>query len=255
MKRIAGLILFVVIVCLPYNSDAQRWKLRRYEASLGITATSFYGDVGSSFDKSWLGFKTIMIGTTRPTLSFGARYRITSDMAAKLNLSYGFMNATDGGRLEDRGFKLNLTIFEPSVQFEYYLLGEGTSFTTAALFNRRGMLNNYSKVYLYAFGGVGGSLFWPGKLEGVTTHKYFDEFQKFALVLPVGLGVKYSIDAQWSFGFEYGRRFTLTDKIDGLDTPTSARNDIYDFATFSAIYKVRTDRRGRPIFRNGYVRR
>lgn len=255
MKRIAGLILLFLLVAIPYIADAQMWKLRRYEATAGITATSFYGDVGASAQNPLLGFRTIMVGSTRPTISLGARYKITGDMAAKLNLSFGMLNGTDGGDLEHRGYSLNLTIFEPSVQFEYYLLSEGKTFSTAALFNRRGMLNNYSKVYVYVFGGIGGPLFFPGKYDGVTLHPYFDEFQKFALVIPVGAGLKYSIDARWSVGFELGRRYTFTDKIDGLDTPTSERNDIYDFATISAIYKVRTDRRGRPIFGNPYRRR
>lgn len=258
MKRIAGLILLLILLTLPFSADAQRWKLRRYEGSFGLSATSLFCDVGASSQNPLLGLKTIMIGSTRPSFAVGARYKLSGDMALKLNLNYGFLNGTDGGDLSDIGreYSLNLTIFEPSVQFEYYLLAEGRSFSTAALFNRRGMLNNYSKVYLYLFGGAGGAFFWQGSYEGVDTHPTgFVGFQSSALVFPAGIGLKYSIDSKWSIGFEYGRRFTLTDKIDGLVTPTSERNDIYDFATFSAIYKVRTDRRGRPVFGGGYGRR
>ena len=256
MKRIAGLILFVIIVTLPYNAEAQRWKLRRYEATVGLTAASYYGDVGASSANPLLGIKTVMLGSTRPILTLGARYKITGNTAVKLNLSGGWLNGKDGGDLgEYRDYSLNMTIFEPSVQFEYYLMGEGRSFSSAALFNRRGMLNNYSKVYLYAFGGVGGTFFWPKeKTSTIIQHREFQEFKKFALVLPIGLGLKYSISPALSVGFEYGPRFTFTDKIDGMYHEYSQYNDRYDFATFSAMYKVRTDRRGRPMFRYGFRR-
>lgn len=254
MKRIAGLILLSVLIALPFNVDGQLWKLRRYEGSLGISATNNYFDIGKSSPNPLLGFKTIMLGTTRPSFSFGARYKINGDMALKLNMTYGYLFARDAGGLDWREYTLGLTIFEPSVQFEYYLLTEGRTFSTAALFNRRGMLNNYNKLYAYVFGGLGGSIFSPRDYEGLDEHAYFTEFQKFALVLPVGIGIKYSIDSQWSLGIEYGRRFTFTDKIDALDTNFSKRSDIYDFTTISAIYKVRTDRRGRPIFRKPYSR-
>ncbi|MCF8379970.1 MAG: hypothetical protein K9H49_10360 [Bacteroidales bacterium] len=255
MKRIAGLIL-IVMLFLPFKSNAQQWKLRRYEANFGLALNNFYGDVGTPIPPGkFLGsLGTYNPVATRPSFDFGVRYKLNGAMSVKMDLLFGFIAAKDAGNLVDRGYAFRTTIFEPTFKFEYYLIPEGRSFSTAALFNRRGMVNNYSKVNAYLFGGVGGALTHPKGLNGLENDVRFQNLTNFGVVFPAGAGIKIALDALWSFGFEYGRRFTLTDKIDGLETATSSSNDMYEFATFSAIYKVRTDRRGRPIFRGGFVR-
>lgn len=254
MKKTAGLFLVLVFLMLSVSVEAQRWKLRRYEASLGIAGTNFFSDVGKSIDDQNLikNFKTVQLQTTRPGFTFGLRYKISGDMAAKFNLAYGFLLGMDGGNLDIRDYVMSTTIIEPSLQFEYYLLPESRSRYSSALFNRRGMINNYSRVYIYLFGGAGGTYYNAQAREGIEEDDRFTEGTGFAPVFPVGIGLKLSIDAVWSIGFEYGRRFTFTDNLDGITTQSSQNNDIYDFAVFKAIYKVRTDRRGRPIFRFGY---
>ena len=256
MKRLAGLILVIVIICLPFKAEAQMWKLRRYEANLGLALNNFYGDVGTPIPPGkFLG----SLGTynpmgTRPSIDFGVRYKLNGAMSVKMDLLYGFIAAKDAGNLVDRGYAFKTTIFEPSFKFEYYLIPEGRSYSTASLFSRRGMVNNYSKLNAYVFGGVGGVLTNPKGFDGLENDVRFQSSSNFGVVFPVGAGVKLAIDAMWSIGFEYGRRYTLTDKIDGLETQTSSSNDMYEFATFSAIYKVRTDRRGRPMLRAGFRR-
>ncbi len=257
MKKIAGLTLIFLLVSVSITVDAQRWKLRRYEISAGIAATNFYSDVGKSVtDQNFINsFTTIQLVSTRPSFTASFRYKVAGDMAAKFNLSYGFLHGRDAGNLDNRNYVMSTTIFEPSVVFEYYLLPEGRTFSSAALFNRRGMVNNYSKVYIYVFGGAGGAIYNAKAKEAIDFDPRFEPGTGFIPVFPVGAGLKYSIDSQWSFGFEFGRRFTLSDKLDGITTESSENYDIYDFAVFKAIYKVRTDRRGRPIFRSGYRRR
>jgi len=257
MKKIAGLSLVIILISVSLSVDAQRWKLRRYEISLGLAATNFYSDVGKSVsDQNLLNsFSTIQLVTTRPSISAGFRYKLAGDMAARFNLAYGFLHGMDGGNLETREYVMTTTIFEPSLLFEYYLLSEGRSFSSAALFNHRGMINNYSKLYLYLFGGAGGGIYNAKAKEGIDIDPRFEPGAGFIPVFPVGAGMKFSIDSKWSFGFEFGRRFTISDKLDGITTKTSKSNDIYDFAVFKAIYKVRTDRRGRPIFSTGYRRK
>jgi len=257
MKKYAGLFILTIFLFVTFNVDAQRWKLRRYEIGFGLAATNFYSDVGKSVeDPNFLNsFSTIQLISTRPTMTASFRYKIAGDMAARLNMSFGWLHGRDGGNLEQREYVMTTTIFEPSVVFEYYLLPEGRSFSSAALFNRRGMVNNYSKAYVYIFGGVGGGIYSAKAKEGIDFDDRFTPGTGFAAVFPIGIGLKYSVDSQWSVGFEFGRRFTLSDKLDGITTQTSKNNDIYDFAVFKAIYKVRTDRRGRPIFNSGYRRR
>ncbi len=254
MKKTAGLFLVLVFLSFSVSVEAQRWKLRRYEASFGIAATNFYSDVGKSItDQNLLNsFKTVQLQTTRPGFVFDVRYKLAGDMAVKLNFAYGFLHGKDAGNLDAREYVMSTTIFEPSLLFEYYLLPEGRSMSSAALFNRRGMVNNYSRFYIYLFGGAGGAYYNAKAKENIEFDPRFTAASGFVPVFPAGAGVKYSIDAQWSIGFEYGRRFTLTDNLDGITTEFSQNNDIYDFAVFKAIYKVRTDRRGRPLLRYGY---
>lgn len=109
------------------------------------------------------------------------------------------------------------------------------------------MVNSYSKVYLYLFGGLGGVIGNPKLKDGSGNIITKDNFSKFGIAFPLGVGFKYTIDSRWSLGFELGRRFTTTDYIDGYSSEFSNHRDLYDFGMFSAIYKVQTDRRGRPI--------
>lgn len=257
MKKLAGLFLFFILLLVSHSVDAQIWKMRRYEAGFGLAATNFYSDVGKSVtDQNFFrSFSTIQLEATRPSFSAALRYKLNGYTAARLNLSYGYLHGKDAGNLENREYVMTTTIFEPSLVFEYYLLPEARPLPSNALFNRRGMINNYSKIYVYLFGGIGGSLYSAKAREGIDMDPRFNAAKGFAAVFPVGAGLKYTIDAQWSFGFEFGRRFTLSDNLDGITTKTSKNYDIYDFAVFSAIYKVRTDRRGLPVFNYGYRRR
>jgi hypothetical protein len=247
------LIAIMLLSVLPLLSNAQRWKMRRFETSLGLGATSFYGDIGGTADTdNALGFKDIQIQYSRPSVLFGASYRVASNMNVKMNLIYGFLRADDvESRNENRNFAFTSTIFEPSFQFEYYIISENSSFSSSALFNRRGMLNNYSNIYLYAFGGIGG-VFSNPKPEKNFVDRFEDNFSKFGIAFPIGLGFKYIIDSEWSLGIELGRRFTLTDYIDGYTSQFSDHNDTYYIGSLQAIYKFRTDRRGMPIFKRAY---
>ena len=113
------------------------------------------------------------------------------------------------------------------------------------------MVNNYAKFSVYAFAGVGGIYSNP-KPKNDYVDVFNDNFSKFGVAFPVGLGFKYSIDSQWSFGVELGRRFTLTDYIDGYTTAFSEHKDTYYIGAFTAIYKIRTDRRGMPSLKRSY---
>lgn len=248
--------LLILIIFLPSVLHAQRWKLRRYEFMFGVGTSNFFGDIGgTSDDNNAAGIKDIQMQYTRPAVDIGLRYKLTGDMALKASFIFGTISGNDiNSRNDNRNFAFRSTIFEPSLQFEYYLLPEARGYSSAALFNRRGMINNYSKVYIYLFGGVGGVLYNPKPLKDFEA-RFNDNFSKFGAVFPVGAGLKYSIDSKWTLALELGRRFTTTDYIDGYTSPYSKHKDTYYFGLFNAVYKIRTDRRGRPILRNPYRRR
>ena len=154
------------------------------------------------------------------------------------------------------------------------------------------------EIYAYGFVGVGVFHFDPKAdykgvayrlqplgTEGeglVPTRKKYSLWQ---FCIPIGFGFKYTIDAKWGVGIEYGMRKTFTDYIDDVSTtyfdkseiqsaygpvaaaladrslgdrpeitaPDQQRGDprdldAYMFAIFSINYKIRSGRGGLPRF-------
>ncbi|MFP4059811.1 MAG: DUF6089 family protein [bacterium] len=251
MKK--SIFLTLLMIFTVTATFSQRWKLRRYEASFGIGSTNIFGDVGGTADENNLyGLKDIRFGETRPSVHAGLRYKITQLMAVNLNINYGYGIGNDeGSRNNDRGYTFRTSIFEPSVQYEYYIIPEEKRTKSAAIFNRRGMINNYSKIGLYAFAGAGGAIFNP-ELEGAEARSAEETsgYSTFTIAFPIGLGLKYTIDDRWFVGFELGGRYTLTDWLDGFNPTVEANTarDIYYFSSVSAVYRIKTDRTGVPLF-------
>jgi hypothetical protein len=264
MNKRLTILLLMIAICI--NGYSQKWKLTRYEAHFGLGTLNVFGDIGGTADKNNLfGLKDIRIKETGLSFYTGARYKINPDMALKLNFIYGFTKGSDVGSKNEvgRNFSYKTSLFEPSVQYEYYFIKEDKPNSAAILYNRRGMMNNFAVITAYGFIGVGGVLFSPkvnftgrpplDKIETVSG------YGKFAPVIPIGIGAKMALDKFWSIGFEFGRRIVFSDYLDGLSTTFSKSNDTYYFGTFHAIYKLETDRYGVPLIfkksRNPYKKR
>lgn len=250
LKKALPFILLIAI-CHTQKGDAQRWKLRRYEALFGVGFLNYFGDVGgAATSDNWFGLKDLSIKHTRPSLYLGARYKIRENMSLKLNLMYGYIAGDDeGSKNNDRGFSFTSSLFEPSLQYEYSLISEEKRYRSAALFNKRGMVNNYSQINLYLYAGIGGVFFNP-KVNGtmVNAPAYDPDHSKAGIVMPVGLGLKYVINQYWSLGGEFGIRLTTTDYLDAYSHPVfSKANDLYYFGFINGIYRIRTSRSGAPI--------
>lgn len=246
-------ILIILLLSVSVTGFTQRWKLKRYEVLFGIGSTNVYGDIGGSADaNSLFGLKDIKIDETRFSLSGGIRYKIQKDLALKFNLIYGQGVSNDrGSKNDDRGYSFKTSIVEPSFQLEYAFLSEDRKVDISRLYNRRGMVNNFTLFSAYGFVGLGGSIFSPKlDLNGGTAipGETVDGYGKFTVVVPVGLGIKYALDKNWSIGFEFGRRIAFSDYIDGISTRWSKANDTYYFGLLQATYKLNTNRRGIPEF-------
>jgi opacity protein-like surface antigen len=128
----------------------------------------------------------------------------------------------------------------------------------AGIYNRRGMVNNYNRIYLYLFAGAGGVLSSAtvkdlnnDGLEPVENPGYFPGSQ-YSFAFPLGAGFKFSIDPRWSVGVELGYQFTLSDKLDGYAPAASQHNDSYYLLSVKGVYRIRNDKNGRPIFNKYY---
>jgi hypothetical protein len=249
--RIVIRIFCLILMTIPLSALAQKWKLTRYEAIIGIGTTNYFGDIGGSADKnSWFGIKDISLLRTRASLYAAARYKIEHDKAIKLSVTFGWLNGTDkGSKNASRNYSFNSFISEQTLQFEYSFLAEDRRRYSFALFNRRGMMNNYSKINVYGFLGVGG-LFCIPSFKGILVNPESEIVQKTSFytgVIPAGIGLKLIYNNRYALGFEFGGRYVFSDVIDGLTSSYSKAKDIYYFGVFNLVYRIKTDRKGRPI--------
>ncbi len=250
LKRILPFVLLIAL-SFPEEGNAQRWKLRRYEAVFGVGFLNYFGDVGGAADSdNWFGIKALSIKYTRPSLYLGTRFKVRDNMSLKLNLMYGYLAGDDeGSKNSDRGFQFTSSVFEPSLQFEYSIISEEKRYSSSALFNKRGMVNNYSQINLYLYAGIGGVFFNPKANDALKNYyAYEPNHPKAGLVIPAGIGLKYVINQNWSIGGEFGVRFTMTDYLDAYSHPEfSKANDLYYFGFINGIYRIRTSKSGVPI--------
>jgi hypothetical protein len=233
--------------------QGQRWKLRRYEAGFGIGTTQVFGDIGGTADtKTWFGLKDIQINETRMAFGGFGRYKITPVYSLKVNTILGFGNGTDENSRNNRGRSFKTTLFELSVQGEYYIIGEERRFRSEAMYNRRGMINNYASFNAYGFIGVG-AIYYNPKISStqplIENVDIISGYSKFGAVFPFGLGLKYIIDDRWLVNAELGYRLTTSDFIDGhTQAIDSKHKDVYYFLTISVSYRLDSSRRGLPAF-------
>lgn len=262
MKKHYTLLLLLVIGCVALQG--QSWKLMRYELVLGTGTSTIFGDfVGvSAFDNSNnFGLKDIKYSTQRPSITLAMRYKVTNVFSARINFFYG-RGYADGEKkeIQQKKIKAVTDMIEFSPQFEYYFLREERKARSSAIFNRRGMINNYSTFSSYLFAGVGGLVYRPKLIEGSFENRLNNKESEFkynqmgvTAVFPVGIGFKYILDSRFILGAEIGRRFTFSDYIDGfgpsidrLAEGNKQRDDTYYFTSVYLAYKLRTKRNGLP---------
>lgn len=212
-------LLFVLLVLISSISSGQNLDARRIDVLLGLGTTTVFGDIGD-----W------QIG---PSVCTGVRYKFQKYWAVKANLIFGKGFGRDTlTRHNDRGYEFSTFMIEPSVQVEYYIL-----FLKGERYNRKGLLLSLPAISMYGFVGLGGNFFNPTP-GGEFEKDYKNDFAKLCVVIPLGAGVKYNINNNWSVGLEFGRRSTTTDYLDGYTSENSTANDVYFFGILSLSYKI-----------------
>ncbi len=252
-KLLKPFLISLLLIAFALPSEAQRWKILRFEGSIGLGSCNIFGDIGgSATQENLFGLKDIRFSTTRPSLISSLRYKLDANMALKFNLNFCMGGGSDVNSIHaelGRTYKFTSFLSEQSLQFEYYLLSEDKVRKSNALYTRSGMMNNYSKIGVYLFGGVGG-LFYTGKVTGTSPTPEADIMTKpgYTLTVPAGIGAKLVWSDRWSFNAELGYRYTLSDGLDGLTTQYSHFTDIYWMTTVTACYRIKTNRNGYPDF-------
>lgn len=249
MKRFfLALLLFCFIGSL---AEAQIWKMKRYEAVVGVGPSFFFGDIGGySKTINILGFKDLSLHQTRYNFNANFKYRITQQVNIRLSFTAGAFHATDiRGSNENRDFEASTQFYEPALLGEYYFIKNKAEnsylFTTG---QRSGFIDLIKSLDFYVFSGIGGIGY---SISGN------DKFKNkginpggFSAVIPAGVGGTLIYSPNINFGFEFAGRYSFSDDLDGYDPPQySTSNDVYYFFNFTITYKLKNGAKGLPSFR------
>ncbi len=246
------IFIFIILIFFSEAIFAQAWKLTRYEATIGIGSANFFGNIGGAKTESNLfGLKDIQLLKTRPSLFLGARYKLEDNQAIKLNIDFAWVSSSDAGsKNAKRNYKSNSFFAEQSVQYEYSIIKDNRRQFSFALFNRRGMINNYSKMNLYVFAGLGSLIYKPWFTGKLIPNDTAINKIGITMVFPAGIGLKIILSYRYSVGFELGGRYTLSHTLDGLDTKQfNKHNNVYYLGSINLVYRIRTSIRGYPVLR------
>jgi hypothetical protein len=252
MKRsVLIIILFCLIFTVTENRvQGQLWKLKRWETSLGLGPSFFFGDIGGyTQGQNLLGFKDLSINQTRVNFSLSLKYRISSNFNTRLSLTYALFHASDvKGSNENRDLEATMSGFEPALLFEYYFIKNRAE--RSYLFSKgrgTGFGNILRSLDFYAFTGMGGlSYTIKGNDNLVMTGL---DPGGFNIVIPVGVGSTLIYSPNYNFGVEFGGRYSFSDNLDGYTSQYSNSNDVYYFLNFTVTYKLKTGPKGWPSFR------
>jgi hypothetical protein len=219
MKKIFWISL--IIFCTISLTYGQKWRHTWTEIIIGGGATKVYGDIGGSkFGYAFQG---------------GVRFKIYQYSTIKVSVTYGKGSGSDAGtKNNDRGYSYETILIEPSLRFEYHFFTRqneriGTNF--------RELIIDEPKINTYIFAGAGGLYFKPtpgDELEQV----YKNDFSKFTITIPVGIGFKYGLSRTLSADIELGGHFPSSDYLDGYASPSSKVRDFYFFGLISISWKL-----------------
>jgi hypothetical protein len=232
------------------NSASSRfWKLYRYELTGGVGMTQFFGDVGGySNTDNFAGLKDFSFLQTRFDISAGMKYRVRSNLNARINLNFGYFHSTDmHGSNETRAIEATTMFFEPDLIGEFYFIKHKSERSYLIMKGRRRVSRPILPLLdFYVFTGIGGISynvnFTEPPVSGSTKTKGF------APVIPGGIGMNLIFSKELNFGLELGGRYSFSDYLDGYTSEFSKSNDVYYLFNFTITYKMKTNRKGWPVF-------
>ncbi|MFT4522724.1 MAG: opacity protein-like surface antigen [Bacteroidia bacterium] len=263
MKKLYSLILLVALITLVATpSEAQTWKKESsLEFGIMFGGSNYQGDLTNKFFEQ---------KGTHANGGLIVRYNPVQRFTFRLGVNYGSISGDDAWYPEDElrefrnlhfkseiwdfhaGFDINLNTFDLNQErgiIPYVTIGVGVFkfnpqaqfFYDANSWHSTG-LQNYSS--LASRDGDWVEL-QPLGTEGQETTEYND-IKRYALTqlsIPFGVGFKFKLSKQWTFGVEYVPRYTFTDYID--DVSGNYVEPVYLESQYSAISPAMSDRTSR----------
>jgi hypothetical protein len=242
-------LLVVIVFCFAVQlTDAQLWKLRRWEAEFGIGPSFSFPDVGGyTSGENFLGFKDLSYRQTRFDINGSLRYRLSRTFNTRLSFTYTMLHSTDDrGSNEGRDLESTTNIFEPAFMAEYYFIKN--KYESSYLFLKgKGFTALLSSLDFYVFAGIGGAAYSVNGNDALEERDLTNS--GFTAVIPGGIGATLIYTPNINFGIELGGRYAFSDYIDGYTSQYSKHNDVYYTLNFTVTYKLKTSPKGLPSFR------
>ena len=225
-------ILFIGLIVCSLSGFSQTWRYLRHEVSFGVGASNFLGDLGGSKGIGTHGIKDLRVKPTRPTLAGGYKYMLAPQFSVKGYFVWGYLSGDDALTKNvirnNRNLSFRSMFGEWSVIAEFYPWAERVTpnYKISGIAGTRALT-----LSPYFFAGFGMTAFnpktkyngdWvalqPLGTEGQGLAGRPDKYKRVTMCFPIGTGVKYMVDQQWSLSLEISLRYTLTDYIDDVST-------------------------------------
>ncbi|MEX1191378.1 MAG: DUF6089 family protein [Brumimicrobium sp.] len=259
VKLLTISLLFIGGVCAQgqtssnFNSS-RNWSMNKHELFFALGASQFLGDLGgrnqigtqkSPMDIDW--------NMTRPGVGVGYRFRFHPRWATSTQLYFALVQGDDANTDEiirrSRNLSFRSPILELSQRLECIILANEKVGARYKIKNLRGMRPKADLLYL--FSGISGFYFnpqtqidgeWtnlrPLRTEGQGMPGGAEEYGKFNLAIPFGIGFKLGIGNFWRIGMEVSYNKTFTDYIDDVSTeyydPNVLQSEVGDDAVYAA---------------------
>ena len=209
MKKL--LLLFISCFLMIQTSKAQN-KISTFHLGAFTGISTYSGDL---LEKS-----SDQIAESHPAFGAYLRYSYGEYLSAKAGVTYGFASGSDLNAEHNLRRLRNLSFRSPILEF-----------SVIPEFNTYDFVLPASGYVLtpFIFVGVGGFWFnpqasyngqWldlqPLGTEGQGLSGYPQKYNRFALSIPHGIGLKFKMSELTTLTWEFGNRFTNTDYIDDL---------------------------------------
>ncbi len=204
------------------------WTKNRLEFFLAAGATAFLGDLGGQDGPGKPFIYDFEPTQTRYSITGGVRYYLRKYHALRGSLSYGRLRGDDATTNYVNRHYRNLNFKSPVIQFdakyEFYLLKPKTLHLAGA---RSTSIFNGNRFGAYVSAGAGFMFFnpkgelngdWyalkPMQTEGQGMPNGPKPYKRLGLVFPLGGGVTYLLNRNYTIGLDFQYHWTTTDYID-----------------------------------------
>jgi hypothetical protein len=217
MKKIIALLALASIPSIGFS----QYKLD-FGGSFG--ASNYLGDIGGDEKPRRDFIYDMKLSQTRISAGGFARYKLLPSISVKASLNYIRIQGNDALSSNPERFSRNLSF--RNNMFELSTVGEWYFYKSSDMSGRPGMKGSRKRVDFrtYLFAGVGALYSNPqaelgDKWYNLREYKTENvEYGPIAVVIPAGIGLSYTINRHYRFGFEFGFRQTFTDYLDDVSS-------------------------------------